>query len=55
MQDIARPRLTLLTAEQRDAVHEASLSILARSGLRLDSERARDVCRRGDARGLRPV
>ncbi len=25
MQDIARPRLTLLTAAQRDAVHEASL------------------------------
>lgn len=49
MQDIARPRLTLLSAAQRHAVHEASLTILARSGLRLDSERARDVCRRGDA------
>jgi trimethylamine--corrinoid protein Co-methyltransferase len=50
MQDIARPRLNLLTAAQRDAVHEASLAILARSGLRLDSERARDVCRKGGAR-----
>ena len=48
--NIARPRLTLLTAAQRDAVHEASLAILARSGLRLDSERARDVCRKGGAR-----
>jgi trimethylamine--corrinoid protein Co-methyltransferase len=46
----ARPRLTLLSAAQRDAVHEASLAILARSGLRLDSERARDVCRMGGAR-----
>jgi len=50
MQDVARPRLTLLTAAQRDAVHGASLEILARSGLRLDSERARDVCRKGGAR-----
>ena len=50
VQDIARPRLTLLTAAQRNAVHEASLEILARSGLRLDSERARDVCRKGEAR-----
>jgi len=49
-QDIARPRLSLLNAEQRVAIHEASLSILARSGLRVDSERARDVCRKGGAR-----
>jgi len=50
MQDIARPRLSLLTAAQRGAVHEASLEILARSGLRLDSERACEVCRKGGAR-----
>jgi trimethylamine--corrinoid protein Co-methyltransferase len=50
MQECARPRLALLTAAQREAVHEASLTILARSGLRLDSERAREVCRKGDAR-----
>jgi trimethylamine--corrinoid protein Co-methyltransferase len=50
VQDRAQPRLTLMTAAQRDAVHEASLAILARSGLRVDSERARNVCRRGDAR-----
>jgi trimethylamine--corrinoid protein Co-methyltransferase len=49
-QDIARPRLSLLSAAQREAVHEASLAILARSGLRLDSDRARDVCRKGQAR-----
>jgi len=48
--DIARPRLVLLSAAQRIAVHEASLEILARSGLRVDSERARDVCRKGEAR-----
>ena len=50
MQSFARPRLALLTAAQREAVHEASLTILARSGLRLDAERARDVCRKGGAR-----
>ena len=50
MQAFARPRLALLTAAQREAVHEASLTILARSGLRLDSERAREVCRKGGAR-----
>jgi trimethylamine---corrinoid protein Co-methyltransferase len=49
-QGIARPRLGLLTATHREAIHEASLAILARSGLRIDSERARTVCRRGDAR-----
>ncbi len=50
MQDIARPRLALLDAAQREEIHEASLTILARSGLRLDSERAREVCRKGGAR-----
>lgn len=50
MQDIARPRLSILSTVQREAVHEASLTILARSGLRLDSARARDVCAKGGAR-----
>lgn len=50
MAEIARPRLNLLTASQREAIHEASLTILARSGLRLDSERARAVCAKGGAR-----
>ena len=49
-QDLARPRLSLLSAAQRESVHEASLAILARSGLRLDSDRAREVCRKGQAR-----
>ena len=48
--DIARPRLVLLDAAQQEAIHEASLTLLARSGLRLDSERARAVCRQGRAR-----
>jgi trimethylamine--corrinoid protein Co-methyltransferase len=50
MQGTARPRLALLTPAQREAVHEASLTILARSGLRVDSERARAVCSNGGAR-----
>lgn len=50
MQDIARPTLGLLSAAQRAAVHEASLAILGKSGLRVDSERARRVCARGGAR-----
>jgi trimethylamine--corrinoid protein Co-methyltransferase len=50
MQKVARPRLALLDAAQREAVHEASLTILAKSGLRVDSPRARDVCEKGGAR-----
>ncbi len=50
MRDVARPRLVLLSDAQRDSLHEASLTILSRSGLRMDSERAREVCRRGHAR-----
>ncbi|MGH9392474.1 MAG: trimethylamine methyltransferase family protein, partial [Vicinamibacteria bacterium] len=50
MENIARPRLTLLTHDQIEAVHEASLVILAESGLRVDSERARKVYAAGGAR-----
>ncbi len=50
LQNVARPRLTLLDAAQREAVHESSLTILAKSGLRMDSGRAREVCARGGAR-----
>jgi trimethylamine--corrinoid protein Co-methyltransferase len=50
MQDVARPRMTLLTEAHREALHEASLTILNRSGLRVDSARAREVCARGGAR-----
>ena len=39
----ARPRLTLLSQEQIDEVHEASLRILLERGVRVDSERARRV------------
>ncbi|MGH9337911.1 MAG: trimethylamine methyltransferase family protein, partial [Vicinamibacteria bacterium] len=50
MENRARPRLTLLTKPQIEAVHEASLVILNESGLRVDSERARKVYAGGDAR-----
>ncbi len=50
MEHLARPRLTLLTPDQIEAVHEASLAILAESGLRVDSERARKVYSGGGAR-----
>jgi trimethylamine--corrinoid protein Co-methyltransferase len=50
MADVARPRLTLLTESQIEAVHEASLVILQKSGLRVDSERARRVYAAGGAR-----
>ena len=50
MENIARPRLTLLTDDQIEAVHEASLVILEKAGLRVDSERARRVYAGGGAR-----
>ncbi|HJS73077.1 MAG TPA: trimethylamine methyltransferase family protein, partial [Vicinamibacteria bacterium] len=50
MDNIARPRLTLLSDAQIEAVHEASLVILSESGLRVDSERARKVFAGGGAR-----
>ncbi|MGH9391911.1 MAG: trimethylamine methyltransferase family protein, partial [Vicinamibacteria bacterium] len=50
MDNIARPRLTLLTNDQIEAVHEASLVILAESGLRVDSERALRVYAAAGAR-----
>jgi trimethylamine--corrinoid protein Co-methyltransferase len=50
MENIARPRLTLLSAAQIQAVHEASLTIHSESGLRIDSARARSVFAGGGAR-----
>jgi trimethylamine--corrinoid protein Co-methyltransferase len=50
MDNNARPRLTLLNPSQVEAVHEASLVILDRSGLRVDSERARRVYSEGGTR-----
>jgi len=38
-----RPRITVLNAEQIHRVHEASLRILSSVGVRVDSERARQV------------
>jgi trimethylamine--corrinoid protein Co-methyltransferase len=50
VRDVVRPRLALLTEAQRATVHETSLTILARAGLRVDSERARTVFGSGGAR-----
>jgi trimethylamine--corrinoid protein Co-methyltransferase len=50
MENFARPKLTLLSETQIEAVHEASLVILEKSGLRVDSERARRVYASGGAR-----
>lgn len=48
--DLARPRLTLLSPGQIEAVHEASLRILGGRGVRVDSERARRIYAQGGAR-----
>jgi trimethylamine:corrinoid methyltransferase-like protein len=50
MESRARPRLTILSEEQIASVHEASLAVLSELGIRVDSERARQVYARGDAR-----
>ena len=42
----AKPRLTLLSAEQIQQVHADSLEILATTGVRVDSPRARAVFER---------
>jgi trimethylamine--corrinoid protein Co-methyltransferase len=36
-----RTRLTVMGDEEKDAIHEASLTVLARTGLRIDSAKAR--------------
>jgi trimethylamine--corrinoid protein Co-methyltransferase len=50
MDNLARPRLTLLSESQIASVHDASLAILSDSGVRVDSERARKVLAQGGAR-----
>lgn len=45
----SRPRLSVLTPEDIGRVHEASLEILARVGLRVDSPSALDTLRRAGA------
>ncbi len=44
--NLALPRLTLLSAEQRAQIHARSLRILAETGIRVDSARGRDVLAR---------
>ena len=46
----AKPRLTLLSTEQINQVHEYSLEILATTGVRVDSPRARAVFERAIGR-----
>ena len=46
----AKPRLTLLSAEQINRIHEYSLEILATTGVRVDSPRARAVFERAIGR-----
>ncbi len=41
--NIVHPRITVLSQEQIDQVHEYSLRILSTTGVRVDSERARQV------------
>jgi len=45
--DIVRPRLTLLSTEQIQRIHEGSLKVLAEIGLRVESPRARAVYAKG--------
>ncbi|MGC8874902.1 MAG: trimethylamine methyltransferase family protein [Chloroflexia bacterium] len=45
-----RPRLQLLTPEQIERVHQASLQLLATTGVRVDSPRARDLFARAVGR-----
>jgi len=48
-----RPRLSLMSPEQIQQVHEGSLQILARTGVRVDSKRALDVFARQGRGGVR--
>jgi trimethylamine:corrinoid methyltransferase-like protein len=47
MSNTARPRITLLSAEQIQITHEASLKVLSATGLRVESSRAREVFAKG--------
>ena len=47
MTDWARPRITLLSAEQIRNIHEGSLKVLEKTGVIVESERAREVYRKG--------
>jgi trimethylamine--corrinoid protein Co-methyltransferase len=52
MTNFARPRITLLSEEHIHNIHEASLKVLAQTGVRVESVRARNVYSRGKE-GLR--
>lgn len=45
----ARPRITILSAEQIQAIHEGSLKVLAKTGIIVESARARAVFAKGGA------
>lgn len=47
MDNWARPRITLLSAEQIRSIHEGSLKVLAKTGVIVESQRARDVYAKG--------
>jgi trimethylamine--corrinoid protein Co-methyltransferase len=49
IEQIALPRLTMLSAEQCDAIHRASLEILRRTGVRIHHARALDMLRDTEA------
>ena len=51
MNSLAIPNLTFLTSEQIQYVHVRSLEILGRTGVRVDSARARQIF--ADADGVR--
>jgi trimethylamine--corrinoid protein Co-methyltransferase len=41
--NIVRPRLTILSEEHMQKIHEGSLKVLANAGIKVESQRARDV------------
>ena len=41
--NIVRPRLTILSEENMQQIHEGSLKVLAKAGIKVESQRARDV------------
>ncbi|HSP07299.1 MAG TPA: trimethylamine methyltransferase family protein, partial [Acidobacteriota bacterium] len=45
----ARPRLTLLSKEQIEIIHQGSLKVMEHTGVLVESQRARDVFARGGA------
>jgi trimethylamine---corrinoid protein Co-methyltransferase len=47
MTDQAKPRITLLSAEQIQRIHEGSLKVLQNIGVIVESQRARDVYAKG--------